>query len=110
MVILFATAEQNMNSVERVIVYGELEPEGVAETKIDPLLPWPSHGAVSFNNVHLSYRPGLPLVLKDVSFDVKPGEKVCSSCILSVRKFLKLIGRLELWVEAVQGKVRSYKR
>lgn len=79
MVTLFASTEQNMNSVERVIVYGELEPEGAAETKNDPPPSWPPHGAVSFNNVHLSYRPGLPLVLEDVSFDINPGEKVRSS-------------------------------
>lgn len=76
MVTLFATTEQNMNSVERVIVYGELESEGILETKNDPPPSWPSRGAVSFQNVQLAYRPGLPLVLKDVSFDIKPGEKV----------------------------------
>lgn len=76
MVTLFATTEQNMNSVERVIVYGELEPEGALETKNDPPPSWPSQGAVSFKNVQLSYRPGLPLVLKDVSFEIKPGEKI----------------------------------
>ncbi|GJJ12857.1 hypothetical protein Clacol_007102 [Clathrus columnatus] len=76
MVTLFASAEQSMNSVERVAVYGELEPEGETETKNDPPPSWPSQGAVSFQNVQLAYRPGLPLVLKDVSFDIRPGEKV----------------------------------
>jgi ABC-type multidrug transport system fused ATPase/permease subunit len=31
---------------------------------------------VSFNGVCARYRPGLPLVVKDLSFDVIAGEKV----------------------------------
>ncbi|GJJ12903.1 hypothetical protein Clacol_007149 [Clathrus columnatus] len=75
-VTLIASTEQDMNSVERVAAYGELEPEGETETKNDPPPSWPSQGAVSFKNVQLTYRPGLPLVLKGVSFDIRPGEKV----------------------------------
>ena len=37
---------------------------------------WPPAGAISFDKLELRYRPGLPLVLRGVSFDVKPGEKV----------------------------------
>lgn len=31
---------------------------------------------MSFQDVQLRYRPELPLVLKGISFDIKPGEKV----------------------------------
>lgn len=65
-----------MNAVERVLHYTELEPEGAAKTPNDPQAEWPSKGGISFKNVELAYRPGLPLVLKGISFDVQPGEKV----------------------------------
>ena len=37
---------------------------------------WPSEGAVKLTNVCVRYRPNLPLVLKSISADVKPGEKI----------------------------------
>ena len=37
---------------------------------------WPAHGAVEFRNVSVRYRPGLPLVLRHVSFAVAPGSRV----------------------------------
>lgn len=33
-------------------------------------------GAIAVRDLKLRYRPGLPLVLHGVSFDVSPGEKV----------------------------------
>jgi ABC-type multidrug transport system fused ATPase/permease subunit len=79
MVSQLAQTEQNMNAVERVLHYTELEPEGEANTPNDPPPSWPSKGEISFSNVELAYREGLPLVLKDISFQVKAGEKA-SSC------------------------------
>jgi len=76
MVSQYAKNEQNMNAVERVLVYTQLTPEGDAVTPNDPPMSWPTKGAIKFSNVDLAYREGLPLVLKDVSFEVNPGEKV----------------------------------
>lgn len=76
MVSQFAQNEQNMNAVERVLHYTELPEEGDALTPNDPPSTWPQNGGISFEDVELTYRPGLPLVLKGVSFDVRPGEKV----------------------------------
>jgi ATP-binding cassette, subfamily C (CFTR/MRP), member 1 len=94
MVSTFATNEQNFNSVERyfqafhlmgillkcsnprILVYTELPSEGARETKADPPAAWPQQGAIEFRDVELAYRSGLPLVLKRVSFEVRPGEKV----------------------------------
>jgi ATP-binding cassette subfamily C (CFTR/MRP) protein 1 len=58
--------------------YRELETEAKGQLPSDPKPdePWPTAGAVSFDNVQLRYRPDLPLVLKGLTFDVKPGEKV----------------------------------
>lgn len=65
-----------MNAVERVIVYTELPAEGARHTPQDPPPEWPAKGEINFNKVSLAYREGLPLVLKSVDFDIRPGEKV----------------------------------
>ncbi|TDL26292.1 multidrug resistance-associated ABC transporter [Rickenella mellea] len=72
----FAQNEQNMNSVERILVYAELTRESALTTPNDPPPSWPERGDVKFSDVTLSYREGLPAVLKGVSFQVLPGEKV----------------------------------
>lgn len=76
MIAQFAQNEQNMNAVERVLHYTELPGEGDFTTPNDPPPTWPTKGKVTFSNVQMAYRKGLPLVLKDVSFEVNPGEKV----------------------------------
>ncbi|KAJ7746241.1 multidrug resistance-associated ABC transporter [Mycena metata] len=76
MVSFFATNEQNMNSVERIITYAELPAEGDPTTPNDPPSSWPESGEIKFKSVEMAYREGQPLVLKGVTFDVRPGEKV----------------------------------
>jgi ATP-binding cassette, subfamily C (CFTR/MRP), member 1 len=76
MISMFATSEQNMNAVERVLHYSELIPEGNGLTTSDPPPSWPASGTIKFTNVKLAYREGLPLVLKGINFEIKPGEKV----------------------------------
>ena len=44
------------------------------ETK--PSAAWPKEGAVTFDKYETRYRDGLDLVLKGISYSVKPGEKV----------------------------------
>ena len=72
----FAKNEQNMNAVERMLHYSDLPPEGDAVTPHDPPASWPHEGQIKFDHAELAYREGLPLVLKDVTFSVRPGEKV----------------------------------
>ncbi|PBK66109.1 multidrug resistance-associated ABC transporter [Armillaria solidipes] len=76
MVAQFAQNEQNMNAVERVLVYAELPSEGNDTSPDEPSAEWPEKGAISFEDVDLAYREGLPLVLHGVSFKINPGEKV----------------------------------
>lgn len=74
---MMAMLEQDMISVERVKAYTELEQEAAAIKVSDPPVErWPAQGAISFTDVQLRYRPELRLVLKGLTFDVKPGEKV----------------------------------
>jgi len=65
-----------MNAVERVLHYADLPSEGNDSSKIEPSESWPSNGQITFNNVKMSYREGLPLVLKGVDIKVNPGEQV----------------------------------
>jgi len=37
---------------------------------------WPRMGSIRFTNVKMRYRPNLPLVLRNVSFDIEPQEKI----------------------------------
>ncbi|KAJ5775299.1 uncharacterized protein N7511_000310 [Penicillium nucicola] len=74
---LYSEVQQNMNSVERVREYLEVEQEAAAVIpESRPTAGWPSQGAVEFNGYSTRYRPDLDPVLKEVSFSVKAGEKV----------------------------------
>ncbi len=70
-------AETQMVSVERVIQYSQVPQEPPADLPgRDPPLEWPQNGAVSFRNFQLRYREGLDLVLKGISINVLPRQKV----------------------------------
>ena len=73
-----AELENDMNSVERILHYAKnLEqepPHEIPEGK--PHAPWPADGRVQFTNVVLRYRPELPDVLRGLTMDVAPGEKI----------------------------------
>ncbi|KAH8112628.1 ABC protein [Phellopilus nigrolimitatus] len=76
----YAEVENYMNSVERVVHYsrGDLipqEPPHEVESK-RPDSSWPQKGAITFEKISMSYRPGLPTVLKGLSLEVKGGEKI----------------------------------
>ncbi|KAL0576170.1 hypothetical protein V5O48_005811 [Marasmius crinis-equi] len=73
-----AEVENNMNAVERILYYSsEVEqepPHEIPETK--PQTSWPQAGSIEMKEVVVSYRPGLPPVLKGVSLNVKGGEHI----------------------------------
>ncbi|KAG0073280.1 hypothetical protein BGZ90_011638 [Linnemannia elongata] len=73
-----STLENNMNSAERLVHYvNNLEQERPVERPENkPPAEWPSQGAISFKNVSMRYRPELPRVLRDISFDIQAGHKV----------------------------------
>jgi ABC-type multidrug transport system fused ATPase/permease subunit len=74
---LYSANEQNMNSVERVKEYLDVEqeaPSSIPETK--PPSNWPSKGSVEFIGYSTRYRPDFDTILKDVTFKILPGEKV----------------------------------
>ena len=74
---LYAANEQNMNSVERLQEYIDVEQE--APSKIPETAPaanWPSQGSVQFVNYSTRYRTDLDPVLKKVSFRIEGSQKV----------------------------------
>lgn len=78
----FKNLANSFNSLERVAEYQQMpreENDQIVAGYSTRLVPaaWPSaRGRIVFDNVRLRYADDLPDVLKGVSFDVKPGEKV----------------------------------
>ncbi|RPA87355.1 hypothetical protein BJ508DRAFT_357771 [Ascobolus immersus RN42] len=69
--------ETNIVAVERVLEYAALPseaPEVIEDHR--PPQEWPTDGAVHFNNFSARYRPELDLILKNISLDIKPQEKI----------------------------------
>ncbi|KAI9818496.1 MAG: hypothetical protein M1827_000555 [Pycnora praestabilis] len=74
---LYAYNEQNMNSVERIKEYLDVDQEAKAHIKeTRPAANWPSQGSVQFISYTTRYREDLDPVLKKISFNILPGEKV----------------------------------
>ncbi|KAF8134974.1 ABC transporter [Boletus edulis] len=78
MVRQLAEVENDMNAVERIIHYAnELEQEAPHQVK-DGATPtsWPLEGRIVMKDIFMKYRPDLSPVLKGLSVDIAPGEKI----------------------------------
>ena len=62
-----------MNSVERQAYYGSLP---VESREPPPPAAWPWEGEIALEGMGVRYRPGLPLVLRNVTAVINAGEKV----------------------------------
>ena len=68
-----------MISAERIMAYSQLEPEASLETRPPhpkPPSDWPDEGGLEMEEVSFRYSDNYPLVLKSLSFSIKPSEKV----------------------------------
>eukprot|EP01065_Artemidia_motanka_P043322 TRINITY_DN598_c0_g1_i3.p1 TRINITY_DN598_c0_g1~~TRINITY_DN598_c0_g1_i3.p1 ORF type:complete len:1640 (+),score=558.26 TRINITY_DN598_c0_g1_i3:85-4920(+) len=68
-----------MNSIERIANHLELTPEESDEMRQEALEApqnWPSAGCIDIKHLYVRYRPGLPLVLNDVSVRIEAGWRV----------------------------------
>ncbi|XP_068124294.1 ATP-binding cassette sub-family C member 5-like isoform X2 [Hyperolius riggenbachi] len=75
---LVTETEARFTSVERINYYIEnLDSEEPCDVSVrPPPKEWPQDGAITYENVEMRYRDGLPLVLKNISFSIKPQEKI----------------------------------
>ncbi|KAI5452226.1 hypothetical protein NCC49_000792 [Naganishia albida] len=98
-IVTYTRLEREMNTCERVLFYGQLPAEAPPKKDNDPDKTWPSKGEVTFQGVHLKYRPELPPVLKGLSFHISPGEKIGivgrtgagkSSCLQALFRLVEL--------------------
>ena len=67
-----------MISVERVLDYSKLPSEAPLEVeeKRKPPNDWPHQGVITADKACLRYSEDAPLVLKDLTFTIRPKEKV----------------------------------
>ncbi|KAF8927905.1 hypothetical protein BGZ47_001905 [Haplosporangium gracile] len=73
----YTESELNMNSVERVVEYMELEAEPAAIISGSrPPASWPHKGEIVVDHLTMKYAPDTPEVIKNISFAVKAGEKI----------------------------------
>ncbi|KAF9918677.1 Multidrug resistance-associated protein 1 [Lobosporangium transversale] len=70
--------QNQLVSVERIHEYSVKNQEAPASLPTDANLPsnWPSEGRIEFKNYSTRYRQGLDLVVKGVSFEVSPAERI----------------------------------
>lgn len=74
---MYSNVEMCMNSVERLKEYTVIEEEPLNKDAPSPEQPnWPATGAIELNDLSLRYAPGLPKVIKNLTFTVKPETSV----------------------------------
>ena len=74
---LYSENEQNMNAVERIKEYLDVEQEAEAIVEDNrPPQNWPANGSVEFINYSTRYREELEPVLKNLTFKIEAHEKI----------------------------------
>ncbi|CAH1958892.1 unnamed protein product [Acanthoscelides obtectus] len=71
----WSEVDNSMTSVERVIDYTEVPQETNGDKK-DPPKSWPENGLLEFQSVYLRYATNEPYVLNNLTFKIKPKQKV----------------------------------
>ena len=72
-----ADFETNITSVERIKEYFETPKEDEwYKPDSKALKEWPKNGQIMFTNYSVKYRKGFDDVLKDITLDIQPGEKI----------------------------------
>ncbi|XP_072049289.1 ATP-binding cassette sub-family C member 5-like [Amphiura filiformis] len=73
-----AEVDAHFTSVERIVDYiKNLTSEAPSKIKShEPSADWPKEGHIKFEKLKMKYRDNLPLVLRGISFEAKPKEKI----------------------------------
>ena len=73
----FIETENNLVSVQRLSRYTDSIPvERYEDESSNASSSWPTQGTIQASNVKMKYRENLPEVLRDVSFEIRDGEKI----------------------------------
>lgn len=82
---IYAIIQRSLTSVERIVEYTTIEQETedpkassatMSSHYLDQPETWPTQGHVRFEGLTARYAPRLDPVLKSVSFEAKPGERI----------------------------------
>ena len=77
LIVEWTNVEMCITSIERIQEYIELPPQEKLSLSAQALNPdWLKRGAIRFTNVSARYAEDLPPAVSDVSFTVKPGQRV----------------------------------
>ena len=69
--------ENDMVGLERCLAYTRIISEKPEHMKIDETLEnWPTEGGIKFENYSVQYRPDTEIVLKNLSFEIEPKQKI----------------------------------
>ena len=72
-----AWAIGDLSKLQKIFNLHDVKQERLVGSKNDEVpASWPQKGEISFEDVHLRYRPNTKQVLKKLSFTVEPGQKV----------------------------------
>lgn len=70
----YSQLELDMNAAERVIEYSKLQTE--SQEGQTPPASWPTSGKIEVKDLVIGYAENLPAVLKGITFDVRPNERI----------------------------------
>ncbi|KAF4157600.1 hypothetical protein CNMCM6936_009212 [Aspergillus lentulus] len=70
----YTKLELDANAAERIVEYTQLDQE--PQSGIPVPVYWPSNGEIEVTDLCVSYGPDLPPVLQDLTFTLRPGERV----------------------------------
>ena len=98
--------EKSLISLERCDAFTHIPPESQRKMPNEDkaLSQWPSKGEVKFENFRMRYRPNCEIALKDISLDIKSGEKIGIVGRTGSGKSSLTLGMLRV-VEALGGKI-----
>ncbi|KAJ2988844.1 Canalicular multispecific organic anion transporter 2, partial [Globomyces sp. JEL0801] len=74
--ITYGFMENSMISLERIAVYSKLEEEAASDTDYPLEKSWPKNGSIQLENYSTTYAKHLDPVIKNLSVNIKGGEKV----------------------------------
>ncbi|CAO0789946.1 unnamed protein product [Mucor circinelloides] len=72
----YTSLEMSFNAIERIVEFMEIDQEAPAITSIRPPPQWPAQGAIEVKDLEIRYAADLDPVIRDLSFSVKPREKI----------------------------------